>query len=206
MNLCIPCYSYNELVNNTINTWIQWISEYNELTPTKIQWIPLELAFFNLFLNTNLSFKYGLFQRFGETLFLLLFFKMGRAEHRRHRFRVFVLFHCGGRMREENLPHWPSQIPDDLQYWCTYNAWSFCSKCHTLLARKLTPSFRNRRWDIYNRACTCQTDGYVPHSFTDIPHPLRHLTWRDVCVCCIHWICTCTFECPSTWSARNNKY
>ena len=68
----------------------------------------------------------------------------------------------------------------DLEFWCRFQSWTYCPKCHKLEPRKLQPGFRRKTPSALNNACKCGNGIYHVPDVDDVPLLLRNLTEEDV--------------------------
>lgn len=68
---------------------------------------------------------------------------------------------------------------EDLQFWASYQSWTFCSICEKLEPRKLPPPFRKRTPTPVFKTCKCSSGTYQVPSTDDVPLVLRTLTVAD---------------------------
>ena len=67
----------------------------------------------------------------------------------------------------------------DLDFWATYQSWTFSPCCGKLQARKLLPAFRNRAATPLFTTCKCRGGTYQVPGTDDVPLVLRTLTIAD---------------------------
>lgn len=68
---------------------------------------------------------------------------------------------------------------EDLQFWASYQSWTFCSTCGKLEPRKLLPPFRKRTPTRVFTTRKCSSGTYQVPSTDDVPLVLRTLTVAD---------------------------
>ena len=78
--------------------------------------------------------------------------------------------------------HWPYKRAADLEYWCLYGAWTFCSRCHVLAPNKLLNSFTNRVPKTNVTNCPCAGTAYLIPRYSLVPTPLRQLRYNEMCI------------------------
>ena len=106
------------------------------------------------------------------------------AERRRERLEAihdqedtFVRIHSLQNAQKESIIE--TSETEDLDFWATYQSWTFCANCGKLDPRKLLPPFRNRRPTPLFTACKCSTGTYQVPATDDVPLVLRRLTIAD---------------------------
>lgn len=68
------------------------------------------------------------------------------------------------------------KISSDIQFWATYNSWTFCSSCNSLSSTKMLNNFSRRPKNKNVKKCPCLELRYVVPMYKDIPSALLSLT------------------------------